>query len=263
MDLQVKDKVFMIAGASRGLAFNIAKVLAEEGASLSIASSNAENIEKAAKELREEYGVAVFSSVCDVSSEWAVSRWFKQTLTEFGGIDGLVVNAGGPPPGDFDAFSDDDWYKAFDLNLMSAVRMIRSALPSMRERGGGSILTMTSSSVKEPIDYLLLSNVMRSAVTSLAKSLSRQLASENIRVNNLVPGIIGTERITNLATAQAEMNSISLDQQYDNMTSEIPMGRFGDPIEFGRAGAFLLSPMASYITGSTLVVDGGTMKTVW
>ena len=141
--------------------------------------------------------------------------------------------------------------------------MIRAVLPSMRERGGGSIITVTSSSVKEPIDILLLSNVMRSGVTSLAESLSTQLAPEKIRVNNLVPGSINTDRLRDNVRVQAEALGISFETRWQDRGATIPWGRFGEPDEFGRAGAFLLSEVPSYITGETPVVDGGAMKTVW
>lgn len=265
MDLSVTGKVYMIAGASRGLAYAIAKVLVQDGANVSIASSNLQAINSAAAQLQElALGDAkVLACECDVTDPLAISAWHRKTIEQFKGLDGLVVNAGGPPPGNFDSFDDDQaWQSAFELTLLSAVRLIRTVLPDLRARGAGSILTMTSSSVKEPIDYLLLSNVMRSGVTSLAKSLSQQLASENIRVNNLVPGIIETDRITALATAQSQAKGITVEQQKDNMQSLIPMGRFGQADEFGRAGAFLLSPAASYISGSTLVVDGGSMKSI-
>ena len=178
-------------------------------------------------------------------------------------MDGLVVNAGGPPTGGFDDFTDQDWQDAFELTLLSSTRMIRAVLPSMRQQGGGSIVTVTSSSVKEPIDILLLSNVMRSGVTSLAKSLSTQLASEKIRVNNLVPGSINTDRLRDSVRVQAEALGISFETRWQGRGGAVPLGRFGEPDEFGRAGAFVLSEAASYITGETLVVDGGAMKTVW
>ncbi len=263
MDLGVKDKVYMVAGASRGLGYGIAEALAQDGAKIVIASRDEAAITAAAVKLQAGTGAEVLAVVCDVTCAKSINNWHQATLDRFGGIDGLVVNAGGPPPGSFEAFDDDAWQSAFELTLLSAVRMIRKVLPDLRARGGGSILTLTSSSVKEPIDYLLLSNVMRSGVTSLAKSLSQQLASEDIRVNNLVPGMIETDRITGLATAAAEVAGISVEEQKQSMQALIPMGRFGQAEEFGRVGAFLLSPAASYITGATVVVDGGTMKTVW
>ncbi|CAA0080127.1 SDR family oxidoreductase [Zhongshania aliphaticivorans] len=263
MELNVKDKVFLVAGASKGLGYAIAEQLAINGAAVAIASRNQAAIESAANALVLGTGASVRGYAMDASNADSIINWVGQASKDFGRIDGLVVNAGGPPPGQFDVFSDDDWQAAFQLTLMSAVRMVREALPHLRAAGGGAILTLTSSSVKEPIDFLLLSNVMRSGVTSLAKSLSKQLASENIRVNNLVPGLIGTDRMVNLDTAQANAKGISFDEQRAASQALIPLGRYGDPAEFGKAGAFLLSDAASYITGATLVVDGGTMKTVW
>ena len=175
----------------------------------------------------------------------------------------LVINAGGPPTGKFEDFSDCDWQNAFELNLLSAVRMIRETLPLMRIRGGGSILTITSMSVKEPIDLLILSNVMRSGVTSLIKSLSIQLAEYNIRLNNLMPGRIDTDRIRNLDIIRSRKESTPIDKIKENSQAQIPLGRYGTIEEFGRCGAFLLSDAASYITGSSLAVDGGALKTVW
>jgi 3-oxoacyl-[acyl-carrier protein] reductase len=263
MDLAVNDKVYMIAGASRGLGYGIAHVLAENGARLAIASSDQTAIAQAAQSLQAQTGAEVLASRCDVTQAEEITAWRDAVVERFGRVDGLLVNAGGPPPGNFDVFDDAAWQSAFELTLLSAVRLIRTVLPDLRAAGGGSILTLTSSSVKEPIDFLLLSNVMRSGVTSLAKSLSQQLACEQIRVNNLVPGLIETDRITALAQSQADANGVSLAEQKAAMQAPIPMGRFGQADEFGRAGAFLLSPAASYITGATLVVDGGTMKTVW
>lgn len=264
MNLHLQNKVFLIAGASKGLGYAIAEKLLQEGASVSIASSNLHRTEDAALRLGEKFTPGqVFSCVCDVSNADDISAWVTSSYTYFGKIDGLVVNAGGPAPGTFDDLDDAAWLEAFNLTLMSAVRMIRQVLPLMREQGSGSILTLTSSSVKEPIDFLLLSNVMRSGVTSLAKSLSRSEAQHGIRVNNLVPGLIATDRMKNVDVLQAQANAISVEQQHARFTDVIPLGRYGDPEEFANAAAFLLSDAASYITGATLVADGGTMKTVW
>ncbi|WP_295871810.1 SDR family oxidoreductase [uncultured Zhongshania sp.] len=263
MELHVENKVYLVAGASKGLGCAIAEQLALNGASVAIASRSESAIKASARALSEATGADVRGYTMDASSGVSIADWVALASADFGRVDGLVVNAGGPPPGQFDVFSDEDWQAAFELTLMSAVRMIRATLPHLRAAGGGSILTLTSSSVKEPIDFLLLSNVMRSGVTSLAKSLSKQLAPENIRVNNLVPGLIATDRMVNLDTAQAKAKGISFDEQRAASQALIPIGRYGDPSEFGKAGAFLLSDAASYITGATLVADGGTMKTVW
>ncbi|GAA4083708.1 SDR family oxidoreductase [Zhongshania borealis] len=263
MDLQIDDKVFLVAGASKGLGLAIAEQLSLNGARVAIASRDTAAIAAAAGALTARSGKEVRAYTMDASDKLSIQQWVANAHADFGRIDGLVVNAGGPPPGQFDVFSDEDWLAAFNLTLMSAVRMVRETLPHLRSAGGGAILTLTSSSVKEPIDFLLLSNVMRSGVTSLAKSLSKQLAAENIRVNNLIPGLIATDRMQNLDTAQAKAKGISISDQRSLNEQSIPFGRYGEPMEFGKAGAFLLSPAASYITGATLVVDGGTMKTVW
>lgn len=165
--------------------------------------------------------------------------------------------------GKFEDFSDDDWKAAFELNTLSAVRMIRSVIPSMRTRGGGSILTVTSSSVKEPIDILILSNVMRSGTTSLVKSLSIQLAPDGIRVNNLMPGRIDTTRLRSNDAHSAKQQQVSIEEIQSRSRARIPLKRYGQIEEFGKAGAFLLSAAASYITGSSIAVDGGLIKTVW
>ena len=263
MDLGLKGKVIMVAAASKGLGYGIAQAVAREGALVSIASRTEADIMQAALHLQQESGTQVMGCVMDATDPKSIDEWVEATITQFGGVDGLVVNAGGPPAGGFDDFDDAAWQAAFELTLMSSVRMIRAALPSLRQRGGGSILAVTSSSVKEPIDILLLSNVMRSGVVSLLKSLSRELASEGIRVNNLVPGRIDTDRVRSLDKTAGNMFERTPEAQKALMEAEIPWGRYGRINEFGKAGAFLLSDAASYITGETLIVDGGTMKTVW
>jgi 3-oxoacyl-[acyl-carrier protein] reductase len=263
VDLGLKDKVIMVAAASKGLGYGIAQAAAQEGARVSIGSRTKGEIRAAAQQLQAETGVEVLATVFDARDGRSILNWVAATRSQYGRIDGLVVNAGGPPAGGFDDFDDDDWQAAFELTLLSSVRMIRAVLPSLREQGGGSIVTITSSSVKEPIDILLLSNVMRSGVVSLVKSLSHQLAAENIRVNNLVPGRIDTDRVRSLDAITAEKTGRSTTEQKAAQESQIPWGRYGTIQEFGRAGAFLLSDAASYITGETLIVDGGAMRTVW
>lgn len=263
MDLSLKDKVIMVAGSSQGLGYGIAEALAADGAKLSIASRNETNIKATAEKLADTYSCETLACTFDASSPESIEAWTAKTLEKYGRIDGLVVNAGGPPPGKFDNFEDSDWEAAFNLTLMSSVRMIRAVLPQMRKQQSGSILTITSTSVKEPIDVLLLSNVFRSGVVSLVKSLSTDLASEGIRVNNLVPGRMDTDRIKKIDSALAERTGNSVEEQKEIQEGLLPMGRYGSIEEFGKAGAFLLSDAASYITGSTLTVDGGMTKTVW
>jgi 3-oxoacyl-[acyl-carrier protein] reductase len=263
MDLGLQGKVAMVAASSKGLGFGIARELAREGARVSIGARTGPEVLDAAEAIKSETGAKVLANVLDASDPDSIMKWLESTRDAFGDVNRLVVNAGGPPTGTFDDFEDADWQAAFELTLMSAVRMIRAVLPSMRATGEGAILSITSVSVKEPIDFLLLSNVMRSGVTSLAKSLSQQLASENIRVNNLMPGRIDTDRVKSLDVLNAEARDIPVDEVRLVNELGIPLGRYGTIEEFGRLGAFLLSDAASYITGQTLAVDGGSIKTVW
>jgi len=263
MDLKLKGKTILVAGASSGLGFGVAEAVAAEGANLSISSRNRENIDAAAAQLQEKSGAKVEAYICDMSKAEDIQKWVKASLAEFGTIDGLVVNAGGPTPGKFDDFDDDAWGKAYNLTLMSAVRSIREVLPAMRAQGSGAIVTMTSMSVKEPIDVLLLSNVFRSGVVSLMKSLSPDLAAEGIRINNLVPGRMDTNRVRSVDAMRAKKMGTTAEQERDQQQSMIPIRRYGTPQEFGKTAAFLLSDAASYITGSTVTVDGGKTSTVW
>ena len=179
------------------------------------------------------------------------------------GLMGLLINAGGPPKGMFEELDEKAWQDAFELTLMSAVRLIKEVIGPMKQNQGGSILTVTSTAVKEPIDVLLLSNVFRSGVTSLVKSLSADLAKYNIRVNNLIPGRINTERLKTLDTMVAQKKGVTVEEIQAATYQQIALGRYGTIDEFGKAGAFLLSDAASYITGASLVIDGGLTKTVW
>jgi 3-oxoacyl-[acyl-carrier protein] reductase len=263
MNLNLTGKVAMVAASSRGLGFGVARELAREGAVLSIASRNRESVERAAENLRNETGARVLACVMDAGDAQSIASWTAQTIAEFGGVDLLTSNAGGPSPGLFEGFDDAAWQSAFDINLMGTVRMIRSVLPSMKARGTGSIVTITSTTVKEPADQLILSNVMRSGVTSLVKSLSLQLAPFGIRVNNLMPGRIDTDRIRQIDAARAEKTGSTAETCRELSEKSIPLGRYGTSEEFGKAAAFLLSDAASYITGSSLALDGGALKTVW
>ncbi len=263
MNLKIDGKIAMVAAASRGLGLGIARELAREGAAVSIASRDARSINKAAEELRAETGARVLACVMDAGDGASINDWTARTAAELGGVNMLVANAGGPPAGLFENFDDAAWQSAFEINLLGTVRMIRSALPLMRERGGGAILTVTSCSVKEPIDRLILSNVMRSGVTSLVKSLSVQFAPYGIRVNNIMPGRIDTDRVRSLDAVRAEQSSTTAEVCRAEEEHKIPLRRYGTTEEFGRAAAFLLSNAASYITGTSLALDGGALKTVW
>ena len=194
MDLGLKNKVAMIGGASKGLGYAVARALAAEGARVSLASRDKAAIDKAAATIAAESGADVLAVPADLSSADAIAAWHKATIDRFGGIDLLFANTGGPPAGPVLNFDDDAWRKNFELLVLSVVRLVRLVVPSMQSRGGGAILVGTSSSVKEPIANLALSNVLRASVASLAKTLSLELAPSRIRVNNLIPGRIATDR---------------------------------------------------------------------
>jgi 3-oxoacyl-[acyl-carrier protein] reductase len=262
VDLGLKGKVALVAGASRGLGFATARALAAEGASVSIASRDAAAIAAAGKRLEQETGAPVLAMAGDVTSADAIAVWQKATLERFGGIDVVFTNSGGPPAGGVLSFDDAGWQNAFELLLLSSLRMIRGAVASMRQRGGGAVLVTTSSSVKEPIPNLALSTVLRSSVSALAKALALELAPDKIRVNQILPGRVDTDRVRQLDKVNAGKAGISIPEQQKRSTATIPLGRYGEVEEFGRAAAFLLSPAASYITGASLQVDGGMIRAV-
>jgi len=258
MDLGLKGKVAMVAAASQGLGFAIANTLAAEGALVSIAARKRESIDAAAARM----GGSVLASVADVTQPDSVEAWHRATVERFGGVDLLVTNSGGPAAGAASSFDDAAWQSAFELLLLSVVRTVRVVRPSMEARGGGSILMLTSLSVKNPIANLGLSNVIRASVSALAKTLADEFAAKGIRVNQLVPGRIATERLAYLDEANAKKAGISVEEQRKKSIGTIPMGRYGEPHEFARAAAFLLSDAASYITGATLQVDGGAIRSI-
>ena len=260
MDLGLTNKVAMVGGASKGLGFAVAKALAAEGAHVVIAARDEDAIERAAATINAGTGGRALPVRADLSKADAITRWHAAATDEFGGVDLLFANTGGPPAGTALSFDDMAWHGAFDLLLLSVIRAVRLVVPSMRARGGGAILVGTSSTVKEPFPNLALSNVMRAGVTSLVKTLSLELAADQIRVNSLLPGRLATDRLAHLDAIHAENAGITLEEQQKRGGAAIPLGRYGAPDEFGRAGAFLLSDAASYITGAALQVDGGLIK---
>ena len=263
MELGLKSKVLFASASTDGLGLGIAESALAEGAFVFLGGRSQERLDAALKRLAK---VAKASSgraagaTLDMSSAGSIEAWVAAGKATMGEPDALLVNSGGPPPGDFETLvGDEPWQAAFNLTLMSSVRLIRAVLPSLKAKGG-SILTITSSSVKEPWPGLILSGVMRSGVASLVKSLSIELAPYGIRVNNIAPGNIMTGRLEKLIAAEAKGAGISPDQRLSQRQANIPMGRIGEVEEFGRAGAFLLSPAASYLNGLTLLVDGGMSK---
>jgi 3-oxoacyl-[acyl-carrier protein] reductase len=262
MDLHLNGKVALIAGASKGLGYAVARAMAQEGATVSISSRDEAAITAAASRIERETGTTVLAMPVDVRAADAIQRWVGTTADRFGGIDALMTNSGGPPAGLAMSFDDAAWQDAADLLLFSTLRMVRAAVPSMQSRGGGAILMSTSSSVKEPIQNLGLSTVLRASVSALAKTLAIELASAKIRVNQIIPGRIDTDRVRHLDEVNAKKQGISVADAKARSEAAIPLGRYGEPDEFGRVGAFLLSDAASYMTGATVQVDGGAIRSV-
>jgi 3-oxoacyl-[acyl-carrier protein] reductase len=261
MDLGLKGKVAMVAGASRGLGYAVAEALAREGALVSISSSNQSSIDDAAKRIAAS-GATAFGSVVDVRNADHIAGWAEKTVAHFGGVDLLFTNGGGPPSGAAISFDDPAWQNAVDLLLFSALRMVRAAVPSMKARGGGSILMSTSASVKEPIPNLGLSTVLRASVSALSKTLALELAGDKIRVNQIIPGRIDTDRVKSLDEIAGKKQGITAEQAKAKSMAMIPVGRYGDAAEYGRVAAFVLSDAAAYMTGSTVQVDGGLIRSV-
>ena len=261
MDFGLKGKVAMVAGASRGLGYAVAHGLAAEGARVSLASRNEFAIADAGKRIAAETFAETMPMAVDVRSADAIVAWHAKTVQKFGGVDLLYVNSGGPPAGPSLNFDDDAWKAAFELMVLSAVRMIRLAVPSMKSRGGGAIVIATSSAVKEPITGLALSNVVRSSVAALSKTLSNELAGDGIRVNQLHSRAASTPIASASSTRSAARTPARRPMPRRRRTSKsIPLGRYGEPDEFAAAAVFLLSDAARYITGASLQVDGGQMK---
>ena len=250
VDLGLDGRQALVTAASKGLGRACAAALSAEGAKVFISSRDAASIESAGKAI----GAAGWQAA-DVSKAGDLEALVTAALAKLGGLDILVVNAGGPPPGTFQTTPLESWDVAFELTLMSAVRLVHASLPYLKRSGQGRIVFITSISVRQPIPNIALSNSLRAAVTGLAKTLSRELAPDAITVNCLAPDNILTDRIRQIAAA----SGLNVEEHLKRMAAGSPMGRFGDPSEFGAACAFLCSRQAGYITGQTLGVDGGDL----
>jgi 3-oxoacyl-[acyl-carrier protein] reductase len=260
MDLGLRGKIALVAAASRGLGRAIAEELAREGATLVLCARGADTLVAARDAIVAASGVPVHAVTADLAKQDDIARVASEALTRFGRVDILVTNAGGPPAGTFDKHSWDVWQSAVDLTLRSVVELTRAVLPGMRERRWGRIINVTSIAVKQPVDNLILSNSVRSAVTGFARTLANEVATEGITVNNILPGYTRTERVEELARSTASKEGLEPRDIVARFEKEIPMRRLGEPSEFAALAAFLASERASYITGQSIAVDGGWIR---
>jgi 3-oxoacyl-[acyl-carrier protein] reductase len=260
VDLGLKGKVALVTAASRGLGRAVATELAREGARVVISSRDENRLSSTAAEVGEETGAEVGYFPADLVVQGDVEALVSHAAGCFGGVDILVNNTGGPPAGGFDDFGDEAWGEAFESILMSLVRAVRGVLPSMRDRGHGRIVNIASSSVKQPIENLILSNTFRAGLVGLSKSLSFELAPYGILVNTLGPGRISTERSSSIDESAAQTQGISAEEVRGRVEAQIPLGRYGTPEELARVAAFLASPANGYVTGQAILVDGGMVK---
>lgn len=260
MDLQLAGKIALVTGASRGLGYAVALLLASEGATVIINARDAARLDAAAERIRLTGGSRVHTVAGDVADPSVPANLIRSAVDLTGGLDILIANAGGPPAGSFESFSDDVWQRAIDLSFMSQVRLIRAALPFLRQSEAASVLTITSYSVKQPIPNLVLSNSVRAATVGLTKTLALELGSQGIRFNSILPGWTETERVTELMRHRAQANNTSIEHEIQKQAQDSPLGRLCRPEEFARAAVFLVSPAASYLTGVMLPVDGGMVK---
>ncbi|MGO4889582.1 SDR family oxidoreductase [Anaerobacillus sp. MEB173] len=259
MDLGLTNKSVLVLASSQGLGKAIATKFAEEGAKVMISSRNEQQLQETAEAIRSATGSEVHYQVCDIKNPEQIKELVNKTAEAFGTIDVLVNNAGGPPPGGFEQCTDDEWYHAFELNLLSVVRTIREVLPHMKKQGG-RIVNITSSSIKQPIDNLLLSNTFRMGIVGLAKSLSQELAQYGILINTVGPGRFATSRVDELDQARAAKLQMTVEEVKEQAKQSIPLGRYGDPEELAKCVVFLCSEGNMYATGQAIVVDGGMTK---
>jgi 3-oxoacyl-[acyl-carrier protein] reductase len=261
VDLGLRDVPAAVAGASRGLGYAIALELAREGARVAICARHSEGIEAAAETIRRQTGAFVRPVTADVATAEGAQGFIQTAIHSLSGLRVLVTNAGGPPAGKSDTFDDDDWAKAFHLNFMSTVRMVRAALPELTAAPWARVLAITSTASKQPIADLGLSNSMRAAATGFAKTLAGEVAAAGVTVNCIMPGFILTDRLRFLAGAPTGAGPDH--RAFEHMAKQVPIGRLGTPEEFAAVAAFLCSERAAFVNGVSLQVDGGLTRSLF
>lgn len=262
MDLGLQNKVALVTGGSQGLGYATAMELSREGCQVVLSARRPDVLEQAAAEIARTTGHPVQPLAADLGNLEQAGALPERAAGVFGGLDLVLVNSGGPKGGAFEDIEDSDWESAFLVNMLGPIRLIKASLPLMRLRGGGRILTVTSSGVREPIDGLVTSNTIRPGIVGLTKTLSRELGPDHILINTLAPGRFATPRVASLDAARAAKANCSVAEWQERYAQNIALGRYGDPAEFGRVAAFLLSFANTYITGASLLIDGGLTRGV-
>jgi len=260
MDVGLKDRAVLVMASSGGLGKAAALEFSKEGANVMLFSRSERQLKIAQAEIKAATGKEPAFTVGDITVYEDIKKVVKNTVDRFGPIFALVNNGGGPPAGTFDSFTDEAWQKAYELNLLSYIRTIREVLPFMRQAGQGRIVNYTSSAVKQVLDNLILSNTFRMGVVGLTKTLSQELAKDNILINVMAPGRISTARTQQIDTIKAQQSNVTVEDVYNDAIKTIPLGRYGDPAEYAKMTVFLCSTANTYITGQTMLVDGGMTK---
>jgi 3-oxoacyl-[acyl-carrier protein] reductase len=263
MDLKIKGKNVFVSAGSKGIGRSAVELFLNEGCNVAFCSSNEENVVKAQKEIKKKYKMEILGLVCDINKRTDIIKAIKIVNEKLGAIDILVNNCGGPVPGFFENLTEENWSCAFEQVLMSAVRCTRLVLPAMKAQKWGRIINVTSLSVKQPVDNLLLSNAFRSAVTAFAKTLSMEVGQYNITINNVAPGYTLTSRIVQLSFVKAKAAKTTPEKILESMAEDVPMKRLASAEEVASLIVYLASEQAGYITGTTIGVDGGAIKATY